>query len=292
MFYRMYRYAEFDASEMSLGTYCTARGQGDERFIALPIFLSRVFRHGYLYVRDGSDITHPSQLKGKRIGVSEYEATAAIWVRGFLQDDFGVNPWDVEWVVGRPEKLHGIPYNPSIRVTYESAESQDTALQLDETLARGEIDAYAATSISRLLGKGVRRMFPNYQEVEQDYFTRTGIFPIMHTFVMKRTMYEEYPWLARSLYKAFYRAKQAAEKWTYSTNGVPTSMPWLIPMIEKTREIMGPDPWPYGVRQSEKTLLAFGNYLQEQGLTKTRLDIDQLFLPVQWTNASQEKVSW
>jgi 4,5-dihydroxyphthalate decarboxylase len=292
IFYRMYRYAEFDACEMSLGTYATAVAQGDDRFIALPIFLSRVFRHGNVFVRDGGAVNRPEDLKGKRIGVSEYEATAPIWVRGFLKDDFGVNPWDVEWVVARREKVTDIPYDTRIQVTYKAPGDPDAVIELNDALMRGRIDAIATGSISRLNGRGSRRLFPNYLEVEQDYYRRTGIFPIMHTFVMKRSLYEDEPWLARSLFKAFYQAKKDVEKAMYSTNGLPYTMTWMVPMIEQNGEVMGKDPWPYGVRESAKTLDAFTRYLVEQGLTKERLDYERLFAPVQWTNASHDEVSW
>lgn len=291
IFYRMSRYAEFDACEMSLGNYCAGVGQGDDRFIALPIFLSRVFRHGNVRVREGSDIEDPSQLKGKRIGLSEYAATAAIWIRGFLQDDYGVDPWDVEWVVARREKIDDIPYDKRINVVYRDDDS-GAILNLDKELLRGNIDAVATGSLPPFLGRGERRLFPNYEAVEQDYFGRTGIFPIMHTFVMRRSTYEQCPWLARSLYKAFYEAKEEAQNSIYRTTGLPLTMPWMIPLIERTRELMGPDPWAYGLARSEPTLTAFVRYLVDQGLTRTKLDVAELFAPVQWTNANREEISW
>jgi 4,5-dihydroxyphthalate decarboxylase len=277
-FWRMHQYAEFDVCEMSLGSYCTGVGQGDTRFVALPIFPSRAFRHGNLFVREGSDIEHPSQLKGRRVGVAEYEMTAAVWIRGFLHDDYGVDARDVEWVIGRQEKKSGIPYDPAIRVTYQGD------VDLDAALAEGKIDAVATAILSPRLGKGVRRLFADYSAIEEDYFRRTRIFPIMHTLVMKKEVHDEFPWLARSLTKAFTQAKEAAQAHMYRTNALPYAMPWMVPLIERTRELMGNDPWPYGLEENCPTLDAFVRHLEQQSLTRERLDVQSVFLPGKWTN--------
>lgn len=278
-FWRMIRYAEFDVCEMSLGSYCTAVGQGDERFIAIPVFPSRAFRHGNLFVGQDSPFTTPSDLKGKRIGVAEYEMTAGVWIRGFLQDDYAVDARSAEWVTGREAKAAGVPYDPAIKVTVLGNRN------LEAAVANGEIDAVATAPLPPQLGKGIRRLIPNYAEVEEAYFRRTHVFPIMHTLVMRREVYDQYPFLARSLFKAFTQAKQAAYQHMYRTNALPYAMPWMISLIERTQQIMGSDPWPYGIEPNLPTLNAFLRYLCDQGLTRRLLTIDELFLPGQWTNA-------
>lgn len=278
IFWRMHQYEEFDACEYSFGTYCTSRGRGDDRFVALPAFPSRSFRHGNVYVREDSPIEHPSQLAGCRIGAAEYEQTAGVWIRGFLQDDYGVHARDCEWVLGRQAKNPGIPYDPAIKVTAQGD------VDLDELLVQGEIDALTSAGLHPRLGRGVRRLFPDYQAVEQDYFRRTGIFPVMHILVLKRSTYEQYPHVARSLYKGFCEAKAAAQRYMYRATALCYTLPWLIPHIEETRALMGSDPWPYGIQENEPTLKAFVRHLVDQALLREPLPLDQLFLPGQWTN--------
>lgn len=276
IFYRMFRYEEFDLSEMSFSTYCTALGLGDRRFVGLPVFLSRTFRHGHVYVREGSGVETPEQLRGRRVGTAEYEMTAGVWIRGFLKDDFGVDAHDVEWVTERTEKVPGIPHDPRIVVHHPDS------IDLEHALLAGEIDAVATAAPIKRVG-GIRRLFDDPRSVEQDYFRRTRVFPIMHMVVMRRALYEEQPWLARSLYKAFVQAKQAAQA---RPPELIYTVPWVIQALDEARAVLGPDPWSYGVEQNQETLLAFTRHLVEQGLTEQRLELDDVFVPVQWTNES------
>ena len=278
IFWRMYKYEEFDVCEMSLGTYTVSLGLGDKRFCAIPVFPSRVFRHGNLYVRTDSSMQNPTELKGCKIGVPEYEITAAIWIRGFLSDSYGVKTQDVEWVVGREEKITAVPFDKSIKVTYKGKRN------LEDLLLTGEIDAIATAVIPNELGRGIRRLIPNYFEVEKEYYKQTNVFPIMHTLVIKRVLCEKYPWLIRSLYKAFVHAKEVSDTNMYRTNALAYSIPWLIPYLENNREIMGKDVWTYGIENNIETLSTFVRYLEEQSLTKGLLKIEDLFEPAQWTN--------
>src|SRR5467141_2000885 len=175
-FWRMLNHGEFDVSEMSLSSYTILRSEGDTRFIAIPVFPSRVFRHSALYVRADSTIERPEDLKGKRVGVGDYQMTAAVWARGMLAHEYGVKPEDIAWVVGKPIRS----IKPPAGIKLESIPADTT---LEEMLERGEIDALVSVMIPKALGKTIRRLFRNPREVESAYYKKTGIFPIMHTLV-------------------------------------------------------------------------------------------------------------
>lgn len=186
--------------------FAIQRSEGDERFIAIPVFPSRIFRHSAVYVREDSPIQAPQELKGKKVGVGDYQMTAAVWVRGFLQHEYGVRPEDIHWVGGKP--IRQIKAPEGIRL---EAISGDTTLE--EMLEHGEIDALVSVVLPRKLGKGVRRLFSDFRKVEADYYRKTKIFPIMHTLALKRSVYESNPWLAVSLYKAFCKARDLSYHW-------------------------------------------------------------------------------
>jgi 4,5-dihydroxyphthalate decarboxylase len=271
-FWRMLNHAEFDCSEMSLSSYTILRSEGDTRFIAIPVFPSRVFRHSAVYLRADSKIGSPQDLKGKRIGVGDYQMTAAVWVRGFLMDDYGVRPEDVTWVIGRPVRTIKPP--DGIRVEFMSPETT-----LEAMLERGEIDALASVMIPKTLGTTVRRLFANPRQVERDYYERTRIFPIMHTFVLKTKLYEDNPWLAISFYRAFCRARDIAYHWMYDTDALTVSLPWVIDEVEATRKIFGPQIWDYSIKGSRPTLDALMRHLDEQKLTRRPMRAEELFVP-------------
>jgi 4,5-dihydroxyphthalate decarboxylase len=269
-FWRMLNHEEFDASEMSLSSYTILRSEGDERFIAIPVFPSRIFRHSALYVRADSPIRAASELKGKRIGVPDYQMTAAVFVRGFLAHDYDVTPRDANWVIGRPIRAISVPQDLRL-------ESLPSGTTLEAMLERGEIDALISVMIPRALGTTVRRLFADHRKVEVDYYRRTRIFPIMHTLVLKRRLYEEHPWLAVSLYAAFCKARDLAQRWLYDTDALAVSLPWLIDEIEATRTLFGPQIWDYSIQGSRPTLEALVSYLHEQQLTRRRMQVEELF---------------
>ena len=275
-FWRMLNNEEFDASEMSLSSYTILRSQGDTRFIALPVFPSRVFRQSCVYVHSRAGIKRPEDLRGKRMGAADYQMTAAVWVRGFLQHDYGVMPEEMRWAVGAP-----VRYGVSIpaRVTLEEI---GPGQALDEMLDRGEIDALIGVTIPRPFLAGsrrVRRLFSNSRRVEEDYYRRTGIFPIMHTLVVKTRLFEAEPWVALSLYKAFVQARDLNYQSLYDTDALRLSLPWLIDEIETSRRIFGKEIWAYSIGGSRPTLEALVQYLDEQGLTQRKMTVEELFVP-------------
>jgi 4,5-dihydroxyphthalate decarboxylase len=267
-FWRMLNHEEFDASEMSFSSYTILRSEGDTRFIAIPVFPSRVFRQNALYVRADSPLRDPAQLKGKRIGVGDYQMTAAVWTRGFLQHECGVAPKDLTWVIGRP--IRTIVPPPGIRL-----EPLPAGATLEEMLERGEIDALMTVMIPKTLGTSVRRLIRNFREVELAYYRKTRIFPIMHTFVLRRAVYEANPWLAISLYRAFAKSRDMALRHLYDTDALTVSLPWVIDEIERSREIA----WDYSIEGSRPTLEALVQYLDEQALSRRRMNVEELFAP-------------
>jgi 4,5-dihydroxyphthalate decarboxylase len=271
-FYRMLNYGEFDVSEMSLSSYTILRSEGDTRFVAIPVFPSRIFRHSAVYLRADSPIEKPQDLAGKRVGVGDYQMTAAVWVRGFLMHEYGIHPKDINWVSGHP--VRAIKPPEGVRI-----EPLPAGTTLEAMLERGEIDALATVVIPEGLGKTMRRLFPDFRKVETEYFRKTGIFPIMHTFVLKSELYEQNPWLAVSFYRAFCKARDLAYHITYDTNALTVSLPWVIDEVEQTHKIFGPQIWDYSVEGSRPTLQALVTYLDEQQLTRRRMSVDELFVP-------------
>jgi 4,5-dihydroxyphthalate decarboxylase len=271
-FWRMLNHNEFDASEMSLSSYTILRSEGDTRFIAIPVFPSRVFRHSAVYLRADSRIETPQDLKGKRVGVGDYQMTAAVFVRGFLAHEYGVMPQDIEWVNGRPVRS----ITPPGGVRLQPMPPNTT---LEAMLERGEIDALASVMIPKGLGNSIRRLFRDFRSVEAAYYKKTGIFPIMHTFVLKTVLYEQNPWLAISFYRAFCRARDLAYRITYDTDALTVGLPWVIDEVEAARESFGPQIWDYSIEGSRKTLDALVAYVHEQGLSRHRMSIEELFVP-------------
>jgi 4,5-dihydroxyphthalate decarboxylase len=276
IFWRMLQYREFDASEMSLSNYTTLVSGGSPPFIAIPVYPSRVFRHGYFFINTEKGIASPRDLKGKHGGVPEYSMTAAVYMRGLLQHEYGVKPSDVEWVQGRADRL-GRPLPGDVRLTQAPA-----GAELGDLLARGEIDFMMTANNPLAFRRGapnVRRLFPDYAEVEKDYYRRTKIYPIMHTVVIRRDVYERDPWAALSLYQAFAAAKQHCYRLLTETGSPKASFAWLQPMIEQEQAIIGPDWYPYGIEQNRPSLEALLQYAHEQGLTGRRVAIEELFAP-------------
>jgi len=275
IFWRMLNNEEFDASEMSLSTYTILRSQGDERFIALPVFPSRIFRHSCIYVHSTAGVQRPRDLKGKRIGVGDYQMTAAVWVRGLLNQEYQVLADEVHWVVATPV-CAGIELPANIRIS-----QIDSGQSLERMLEAGEIDALVSVVMPRSIiaeNPLVKRLFPNFREVETEYYRRTKIFPIMHTLVLKTELFEREPWAAISLYKAFVEAKEVNYGRLYDSNALVASLPWLIDEIETCRRIFGRDIWDYSIEGSRPTLEAFLRYLDVQGLTRRPVSIEELFV--------------
>src|SRR5947209_6975845 len=276
IFWRMLQYREFDVSEMSLSNYITLVDQGQAPFVAIPAFPSRVFRHGYIFVNTDKGIRAPGDLKGKRGGVPEYTMTAAVYARGMLHHEYGVKPSDVEWVQGRTDRM-GRKLPPDIRLSQASA-----GTELGDLLERGEIDFMMSANNPLAFRRGspkVRRLFPNYPEVEKDYYRRTKIYPIMHTVVIRNDVYERNPWVALSMYKALCRAKEHAYHLLADMGSPKVSSAWLQPLLEEERAILGPDWFAYGIEPNRPTIEALLQYTHEHGLTDRLVKLEELFAP-------------
>jgi 4,5-dihydroxyphthalate decarboxylase len=279
-FFRMLRYREFDCSEMSLSSYVASLNTENPPFIAIPAFPSRFFRHSCIFVSAKSGIRRPEDLKGKRVGVPEYQMTAPVWIRGILSDDYGVKVSDVEHFSGgeeQPGRDEKIKLNlpPSIRVRPIGADQT-----LSRMIAEGEIDALVtarAPSTFHSRPDQVKRLFPAYVEQEKEYYRRTKIFPIMHTVVIRRDVYAKNPWIAQSLVKALVAAKAQAYELYNQTAALPAMLPWSVAHVEEARREMGDDWWPYGLEANRQVLDTFLRYHHEQGLSRRRFAPEELF---------------
>jgi 4,5-dihydroxyphthalate decarboxylase len=281
-FFRMLRNREFDVAEMSLSSYTVTLSRENPPFIALPVFPSRMFRHACIFVSTKSGIREPRDLAGRRTGVPEYQMTAPVWIRGILQDEYGIDPSSVRYFTGgveepgRDEKLK-LDLPPRFRVT-----PIGTTQTLAQMLADGEIDAlYTARTPSSFAARPdmVRRLFDDYVATEREYYRRTRIFPIMHTVVIRREVYRAHPWIAQSLCKAFAEAKRRALADLSATNALSSMLPWQIAHVEEARRELGDDWWPYGLEPNRFVLETFLRYHHEQGLSKRRLAPEELFAP-------------
>jgi len=274
-FFRFTFFREWEVSEMSMGKYVSLRSQEDNSIAAIPVFPSRVFRQSMIYVREGGKIDRPEQLKGKRIGIPEWAQTAVIYSRGYLTHQAKVPLASVEWVqagvnqAGRVEKVQ--PKLPEgVRLRPEPQHS------LNDMLLAGDIDAVLSARPPRGFGSGIRRLFPDYEAVEAAYFRETGIFPIMHVIVIKSEVLERHPWLAMNLYKAFEEAKNIAYRRIANPRMVPIA--WVRTALEEQEEVLGTDPWAYGLTPANrKNLETVLRYTHQQGMIGKMMPLDSLF---------------
>ena len=279
IFWRMCRFEEFDAAELSMGAFLVAAAQGRHPFVAIPVFPSRTFRHRCIFVNTASGITKPEDFRGKRVGVPEYTMTAAVWLRGMFQHEYGVRPEDVLWVQGgeeQPGRKDRVDFDLPEGIRLEVVQDKT----LNEMIESGAIDALMSPRMPSSFLRGsprVQRLFPDYKRAEMDYFRRTGIFPIMHVIVIRKKIHDEHPWVAGSLYKAFSEAKDRCFANLYDSNILRISLPWTVAEYEETRALMGGDYWPYGFAPNRHVLETLHGYLLEQGLIKQKLDLESLF---------------
>lgn len=281
IFARMITNRAFDASEMSCAHALIHRGQGDFPFVAIPVFPSRMFRHGYIFVNTASGIRAPKDLEGKRLGVPEYSQTAAVWIRGLLQHEYDVSLETIKWYAGgvnapgRPDVLVNLP-DAAVSITRVKDRS------LNEMLVDGEIDALIGARKPAALGRDprVRRLFPNYRELEQEYYRKTGIFPIMHTVVIREDLYRGQPWIAESLFKAFVQAKEICVAGMRFSSALRYMLPWLHAELEEMEEVFGGDAWPYGFEANRHVLTTLAQYLVEQRLLPRPVSLEELFVPI------------
>ena len=281
IFFRAFRAAEFDICELSLSSYAIKTAQGDCPYIAVPAFVSRAFRHNAVYVRTDR-IKKPADLKGKKVGVPEYQLTANVWARAFLDDDYGVKPADIHWIrggiaqPGRPEKLT-VKLPAGVRLDNAPEGATISAL-----LEAGEIDGFIAPRPPSLIEKRhphIGWLFPDPVAAAKDYFKRTGLFPIMHVLGIRRALAEQHPWLPGAVLKAFEQAKRLAVEELADTTVAKVTLPFVEEMLRDARAFMGEDFWSYGVAPNRKVLDYFLGQHHAQGLSSRRLSVDELFHP-------------
>jgi 4,5-dihydroxyphthalate decarboxylase len=281
-FFRMQRFGEFQASEMSMGWY-TRMIAADQRppYEAIPVFPSRMFRHSGIYINTGSGIDAPADLQGKRVGVPEYGITAVIWIKGILADHYGVPVNSVTYHTGGLEEpgRREAPFELPADISVTPIGDTDT---LSAALARGDLDAVYAPHTPSCYAAGdgrVRRLFEDYPEVERDYFRKTGVFPIMHTLVIRSDVLEHSLWVAQELTKACNQAKALALADLYLSDATKNMLPWQAAWASECSELMGEDFWPYGLEANRKTLETFLRYVHEQHIVDRRIEPAELFVP-------------
>jgi 4,5-dihydroxyphthalate decarboxylase len=252
-------------------------------FVAIPVFPSRCFRHSFIGINKSKGISKPKDLEGKRIGVALYTMTAAIFIRGILQHDHGVDFSKCTWVQGaiNAAGAHGSPtVLPLLKPV--KIEQGPANKSLDDLIQEGVVDATIGTSMpeSFRTNPNIARLFPDFVERERDHYKRTKIYPIMHLVAIKKSVYEKYPFVATSLFNAFQRAKEIALDRMYNQRALRYMMPWLPRDIDEIHEYFGGDPWPYGVEENRPTLEALVQYLQDQHLTDWKPKLEELFAPI------------
>lgn len=272
--WRMIRNREFDIAELSMSNYLTARFTGLP-LTAIPVFLHRRFRHGFVFLNASKGITQPAALIGRKVGLRNFSATANLWIRGILEHDYEVPHRKIQWFKQDEEEVEFTP-------------PQDLSLQrvppgknVEKMLVDGELDALIHPDLIQAIldkDKRVTRLFQNYKELEIEYYKRTGIFPIMHTTAIKKEIVDKHPWVPVNLLQAFQRAKEAAYQRLENPRIVPLA--WFRHVLEEQDELLGRDPWLYGLGdKNRKTLETLMHYSFEQGLIGSKMPVDELFAP-------------
>jgi 4,5-dihydroxyphthalate decarboxylase len=281
MFPRMLEHKEFDASELSLASLAALIGRGDHSFIGIPVMLSKIFRHSCIYVRADAGIRAPADLKGKRVGTTQFSATAAVFMKGLLEHEYGVRQSDMHWYMGgldHPTEPLLIPLALPKDVQLDFLPEGET---LERMLAEDRLDALLSIYIPPSFLQGspkITRLFPHYRDAERSSYQRTHIFPIMHTLAMRQDFHGAHPWAARSLFDAFSRAKEIALGELYDTDSLKLGLPWLLDHVEEARAVFGEDWWAYGIEPNRPTLTALGQYVYEQGLSPRAVTPEDMFL--------------
>lgn len=273
LFKQVAEFEQFALTEMSLSTYTLWTSKGDCPYVGIPAFPSRFFRHSAIYVNDDAGIDEPADLVGRDVGVMpEYQITAATWVRGLLQHEYGVHPEDLTWHAAREEKIP-VALTEGLEKHVVAADAD-----LEAMLEAGEVDALVSTLIPDALGDGVSRLFGDFKQTEIDYYERTGLFPIMHTVLLHEDVYEAQPWVANAVYDALVAAKDLAIERLYNTDALAATLPFLIDHVEEAREVFGEDYWAYGFEPNRDTVEALTQYSYEQGLSERKVEPAELFV--------------
>jgi 4,5-dihydroxyphthalate decarboxylase len=281
IFFRAFRSQDFDICELSLSSFTLRTAKGDCPYVGVPAFVSRMFRHTSIWVRTDR-IKEPKDLKGKKVGLPEWQLTANVWARAILEDDFGVKGADINWIrggieePGRPEK-NPIKLPPGVRV-----QEAPEGATISQMLIDGEIDGFIAPrppSFMTAETKNVGWLFRDPTAAAKDYFKRTGIFPIMHLIGIRRTLVEKHPYLPAAVFKAFEQSKAAALAALSDTAATKVTLPFVEERLKEARDLMGEDFWAYGLEPNRKTLEAFLHHHHAQGLSPRLLKPEELFHP-------------
>src|SRR5579885_1631041 len=282
-FHRAFKFAEFDVTEMSLSSHTVMVGAGRAQYVGIPAFVSRVFRPSGIYIRSDRGIRTHEDPRGRTDGIPEYQQTANVFIRGFLQDDHGIKATDIAWRSGgieEPGRGERAPINLPPGIDLRPIPGDRT---LSDMLEKGEIDAMMTARVPSCFlrrAPNVGRLFEDYAPVEEAYFKRTGIFPIMHLIGIRRSLVERHPWLPVSVFKAFARAKEIAIEELGIIGHLAVTLPWPVAAQAQARRILGEDYWSYGNTESNRRVLkTFVRWAHEQGLTAKAVDWEQLFAP-------------
>lgn len=280
IFFRAMRNAEFDICELSMSSFVVRAARGDNPYVGVPVFLSRAFRHTSIYVRRDR-IKKPTDLKGRRVGVPEYQLTAIVWARAILQDDHGVKPSDVTWVRGgieQPGRLEKIALKLPPDVKLEDAPETET---ISDLLDRGDLDGFIAPRPPTCAGRNpdVGWLFPDPMAAAKEYYGRTKIFPIMHLVGVRRELVERQPWLCAAVQKAFEEAKSVAMAKLSDTSATKVTLPFVEEQLSAARQLMGQDFWSYGVAGNRHVLEAFLRHHHAQGLSSRLVSVEEMFHP-------------
>ena len=280
LFRRQAETSDFDVCEMSISTYLMMRSRGEDAYLGLPLFPRRSFRHGFVFVNTETGIRNPVDLAGRRIGLPEYQQTAAMWIRSILRDQYGVDTAGIEWVVGGlHERVGPERYGDELqaRVRLRRLAATET---LNSLLEAGEIEAVIGAQRPRSFGRApqVQRLFPDFRRVEAEYYAETGFFPLMHMIVIRRALAEEQPWIVRNICDAFEASKRDSDTRLRALADRACALPWLQDDVEEIQRIFGSaDYRPYGLAPNRPALEAMAQMSVVDGLSPVRVDVDDLF---------------
>ena len=279
-FHRAFRFGEFDITELSLSSQMNVLGRGQNHYVAIPVFPSRMFRHSSVYIRSDRGIVRPEDLRGRLIGVPEYQMTAAVWIRGILQDQYGLEPQAMRWRTGGLEEA-GRQEKSRIEIPGLDLAPIPTTETLSGQLASGALDALVSALAPSCFGRdrAVTRLFPDYRTAEEEYYRASGIFPIMHVVGIRKSLVQAHPWLPVNVFAAYSRAKDLNTRNMEKIGHLFTTLPWPVEELQRARALMGEDFWSYGVDKNRRELDAITRYAHQQGLTSRRIPLDELFAP-------------
>lgn len=271
--WRFIRHGEFDICELSMSSYLMARAAG-RPFNAIPVFPHRRFRHSYIFVNADAGVREPRDLMGKAVGLRTFQTTAGLWTMGILQEHYGVDLRSVRWFTQDEED---IPFTPPPGLHLQRLPPDKS---IDRMLVEGELAAVIYPEILPALARGsakVRRLFSDYRREEMEYFRKTGIFPIMHTVVIREAVLEQHPWVARNVHRAFQRAKELAYRRLEDPRTL--ALAWVMERLEEQKRLLGPDPWAYNLEDNRKNLETLIAYSHDQGLIDRLFPLEELFFP-------------